>query len=602
MTVGRGFPVDVADIQFLEFLANFKVGAQLTAVGGGPANFGGTPNHATGPRGWASELSRVRQAIFQHPTYSSLGPGKYVSGPWPLRAFGETSCNEGVEVDFYYADTGNNEVLSGICTQHPGWAIIDYDALDASNSAPFPPFAVPTMTVKMTIEEQFPVRFSGVIFVQFSSTFDGLPTGSGSYTSNWPQPFEFGDGVHIAPGWCYSRCDNITVNPGEYTFTFTADAGSSMTIGNTRAQMLVVGLSIIDASGIPHSQSDDPVMFVDYTDTETVPGIHNSRAIKRIRGSLSNAARAGIFYIGRTGSPSFTYVTVAIMPTWSSTVPGVFFGKSLPVNSLGSDTHGLMPWNIIGTTVEGSPPRIVPLYRSPSHEDDVLPVAIPRWQASHSYHINDDAIDSNGNLQRVNRSGLSGGVEPTWSTVFGAQTEDNGARWGLVRRAADMFVPAVTKMFSATRFPVVRDGESDPDWIPHQKYPLFHLFDCAGWWIYRIHLHRFGTQDRVSVPQSGEIPVTLGCIRNGAFVAFGTYNTGTVVDLPDTVNYGGMWPIFTATELAYQATERVDVQASVINMPEGASQFTEFVNTQGPISQPISASHYVDTELILFQL
>ncbi len=166
----------------------------------------------------------------------------------------------------------------------------------------------------------------------------------------------------------------------------------------------------------------------------------------------------------------------------------------------------------------------------------------------------------------------------------------------------DIINPAVAKEYAETAFPVMRDIEDDTDWIPHLKFPFFQYLQCGGWWIYRIRLHRFGTQDTISVPQVGEIPVTLGCIRNGVFVAFGTWNTGTVIDLPDRASFGGMWPIFTATELCYQASERVDVQASIVNFPQGANGFLQPEITMGPIGYPIAAAFHQDTEAVLLAL
>ncbi len=57
-----------------------------------------------------------------------------------------------------------------------------------------------------------------------------------------------------------------------------------------------------------------------------------------------------------------------------------------------------MPWNIIGTHLESG--VITPTYRVPPHEDDYIPSGYVAWQPSHSYHLEDEVLDSNGNVQR----------------------------------------------------------------------------------------------------------------------------------------------------------------------------------------------------------
>jgi hypothetical protein len=70
-----------------------------------------------------------------------------------------------------------------------------------------------------------------------------------------------------------------------------------------------------------------------------------------------------------------------------------------------------------------------------------------------------------------------------------------------------------------------------------------------GWWIYSVSINRQSYN-------TAAIAVTIGCIRSGNFVAFGTYNTGQTIQV--------LWPIFTSDTLVYQATERLDIQALAI--------------------------------------
>jgi hypothetical protein len=103
----------------------------------------------------------------------------------------------------------------------------------------------------------------------------------------------------------------------------------------------------------------------------------------------------------------------------------------------------------------------------------------------------------------------------------------------------------------------------------------------VGCWIYSVALNRLGTPGAVSLPQSGQVAVTIGCMRNGAFVAFGTYNTGQKIQV--------LWPIFTSDALVYQCSERVDVQALAI----------QDVDSGWGVTHPLCAAHILDTIALL---
>lgn len=71
----------------------------------------------------------------------------------------------------------------------------------------------------------------------------------------------------------------------------------------------------------------------------------------------------------------------------------------------------------------------------------------PRWNGRALYFVGDVVLDSNGNLQRCVVPGTSTApalpaqsVEPTWATVLGSGTADNGITWQLVALDADGIV------------------------------------------------------------------------------------------------------------------------------------------------------------------
>jgi len=58
------------------------------------------------------------------------------------------------------------------------------------------------------------------------------------------------------------------------------------------------------------------------------------------------------------------------------------------------------------------------------------------------------------------------------------------------------------------------------------------------------------------IVDNSEISCTIGCMRNGSFVAFQTFQTGAT--------YKVLWPVFTSAALVYQCSERLDIQAVAI--------------------------------------
>jgi len=144
---------------------------------------------------------------------------------------------------------------------------------------------------------------------------------------------------------------------------------------------------------------------------------------------------------------------------------------------------------------------------------------------------------------------------------------------------------------------------------------------AKGWWIYSVSINRIqygpptptvgstatgigagsttvgagdtgtGAGGGGSVPAGGGdsaagVNVTIGCIRSGSFVAFGTYATGQTIQV--------LWPVFTSDALVYQCSERVDVQAVAV-----AAGGNGVATGLGQMNQPIAAAFYQDTLKLL---
>ena len=231
-------------------------------------------------------------------------------------------------------------------------------------------------------------------------------------------------------------------------------------------------------------------------------------------------------------------------------------------------------------------------------------LSAPAWNTSLSGTTTDGGVTWTN--EALAATPTSGAAEPTWKTALNAITLDGMAAWKLTLPAQPI-VPAVHRPVGVPRYPVYWQSETIAALKPpltnaetektiwgcgnqwqrnnyrSQSYPYNTVYDTGwqqdnlakGWWIYSVSLTR--TQFEVYDPattgigQNGfgagggapgiggsanEVQVTIGCIRAGVFVAFGTFLTGQT--------YQVLWPVFTSDPLVYQCSERIDLQAVAI--------------------------------------
>ena len=263
--------------------------------------------------------------------------------------------------------------------------------------------------------------------------------------------------------------------------------------------------------------------------------------------------------------------------------PGVTFAE--PNTKLGTHTYTGAQWTL--TRYLSMPP-------------------IARWSPLTRYGIGAKVMDNRGNTQVLaevdgigTTSGISGDKEPEWGFAIGDETGDMGKpgsdilMWRCWRHNLPTVEPATARPFGARmpRYPFawwddIKKGKAPSlSGMVANSVPATVTQPSYARWIHRVWLHRVAKESGGFTPASGaQVPVTLGCVRNGAFVPFGTYSTGST--------FIGMWPVFTNDFLAYQCTERVDVQASVI----------ENVVPWGTLGYPIQADFYNDIEAVVSQL
>jgi hypothetical protein len=191
------------------------------------------------------------------------------------------------------------------------------------------------------------------------------------------------------------------------------------------------------------------------------------------------------------------------------------------------------------------------------------------WSPNTAYAVGDERTDTVGNTQKVIIAGTSGATHPAWNAGLGSNTVDSDVTWQNIRLEQ----------------PPLTDTNADPSFPSGGHTVQFPFsFQPQGWWIYRVALNRIPQKKSRTTPPTVPVSVTLGCVRSGSFVAFGTYNTGQIID--------AMWPIFTNTALAYQCSERVDVQAEIVTCGLAYS-------TWGNVSYPMAAAYINDMNAIL---
>ncbi len=567
---------------------------------------------------WYSVYNRIRAE-----THFALGAtfADLVSGPWPLTdptstQFTGTARN----IEFYFPDTGGTVTVS--ISVNANTNAVDPDAVDRFPAAPKqPPYT--SLTIQFVVGGDKPVSFTG----RFRIPMTGAVTGTG--TTNFP-----GAVFTAAGGQLATPIFTTTVNPGIYTFNLTATGTSAFN----------VPFLTCDNASITYSNSAAAV----------VPGIHDTKAVKKIvapvsdpasgfpMGFFGNAFKRRSTYLSAvlplnvipmiiavyqsSDNPSVrdddqVYYWVSQNPTLSATTAGIWFGISRPITTVGIRPYDLMPWNTFpvtgggeantngylgyilpytaGTFMTGSPTQRAynsvdsPSWISPSNNAEMLPWP-KRWKAGTVYPLGFVILDTHGNLQQVIVSGRSGTVQPTWPIALNDVTAEPlyhgilgrtqpGVQWKLVTIASSKLAAAVARI-SPPVYPCYWDGHDTPPVLTNT--PASFNFAPQGWWLYRIALNRIPQTKSTDKP-SGTVAVTLGCIRNGAFVAFGTYNTGQIID--------AMWPIFTNTALCYQSAERVDVQAEIITC---GSAF----GTWGNVDYPMAAAYMNDLNTILDQV
>jgi hypothetical protein len=588
---------------------------------------------------WLTELNRLRNNLTF--AFGENDVALRVSGPWPLNAgtiFNGYYLDPGGgssaptlpnlrSLAFYYADTGNQESVGLDCGASGG----SYD-----------PSA--TTYVSTTINASIKVCGPGTVHLKGGFSFScqcaqGVPP-NGTASSDLPISFSvYGSGPQ------YSIQGNIDadVAPGTYNFTATVTGGNVFYFPGVSIGDYMTGTN----HDVPATVGTRVTLSPGLTNSVAVPGIHNSKSVLKIAipDAFIGATPFGIQVLNNNSDGTYSWIDSG-GTLLSASTSGFLTAIIEPVSSLNPATPAVMPWNLKRSKVAGGG---VPAYQynpmiglpvvSPGSSPKVFQIGSfditqplefqndpQSWVASRYFNAGDKIVDSNFNVQQAMAAGQTGASQPAWETTVGSTIQEtfvngnnvtaNGVLWQLVSIPTKPIIPVKQRQSATPRYPVYWQSEtiaalnppmtnSDSEktiwgcgsqWKEHLTGGANGAHDAGwqqdnlalGWWIYSVAINRLGQADNsngVSFPKPGTVAVTIGCIRNGSFVSFGTWNTGQTIQV--------LWPIFTSDALVYQCSERVDVQAVAIATNGGG------VTTGANVTHPICAAFYNDTQTLL---
>jgi hypothetical protein len=622
MAVAAGNRILAADLAALAALAAAQ------GVPGAPYSFP-TTNLYTNPPAWRTELQRLYNNLMSMTAVKNINPGlASVSGPWPLNNPALNGLSGASWLDFYFADDGVAEQMAA-----SGFIYLQLFA-DAWSTT----HALMTITLGGDQPWLFPGSTNPYANNFTNCNVFGSAT---SGTTNFPN-MQFVNGQ-------FNLSQNTTVNPGTYTFEFFGTG---------------FNLNAANRAGTFFTTTANPPTFVVYNTLVPVPGIHNSKIIRKLTGPKFNnnsnlplgvydtsaAALSAVGYrnfsgLGVTtvhsgyftamGGPRLDYLSRRgdLMPwnrpilewlpgvnylagqtiidregfLWTATMPGVSgtvypnFSSTIVLNNFTyallqcNETAGggTMTWQWAGLTISGwsigktfSPNAIVigANFLQIAWQGGQTGDTPPGWQTTLGQGCTDNQVrwydqivqpwtwapktavtpnqvmfDPSGTPYLAQNYGTTGPAAPTLNPT--GTTTDGSVIWFSLRAPLSNIIPA------CPRYPFIRDIDVslNPDGSANyaKAIPLWvQGFNPVGWWIERVYLNRYLLPADYAHPVAS-VAVNLGCIRNGQFVSFGTFQTGQ--------NYLLWWPIFTADALVYQANEPIDVQASLVNMENNVS-------------------------------
>jgi hypothetical protein len=547
---------------------------------------------------WKTELQRLRTNI----------TNSQISGPWPVLGtnnvrfstqlgsmMGGATASSVKEVYFFFAsDSAQTQTVSILQISQ----VHSSDPVFILGDVVPGPATAQTVRCKIKVGGTATAHFRGGLGFYLGSTVGLGVIPTASVETNFPGDPVFitspsGGGLPISSKICaYFDCD---VAPGEYDFTLQCGTDCWGTYG----ALQTIGVPVWDTN----------LFHLTATVGQPVPaaGISSSLGVWRIDATPpaadDDALAFGVYSWFRKypyNDPVYGFWYPGIGLNWEASLRGLWVAKTDMVSNM-PNLHGYMPWNPLQATGNnaGDPdPQATP------HEVENQPATGSQFTWEKKTQVTaGQYVSGAGAYHRANNNGTTGDSEPTWP-LSGAQTVLDGTvtwkRWG-------NWLPARARYFTMPAWPVAKLGETNPARLP-EHYTWWAIFNVQRplhyFFIWRIRINRLFPQstDSFTMAHSLRLPVSIGCIRNGNFTSFATYDippvvpseTGQWLEGPPVkeMTLAVMWPIFTKDALVYQADEYLDVQAEICSFP----------STGAGVTFPILAAHYNDTEALLNQL
>jgi hypothetical protein len=311
---------------------------------------------------------------------------------------------------------------------------------------------------------------------------------------------------------------------------------------------------------------------------------------------------ANVAQVSNAYSQSVTVETQLELPAW---VANRYFTKGISI----MDCNGNLQIVTTAGVTGGSQPSWTPLENEATTDGSVtwkcrriLSSTTP-W-ATGTKMQGQACRDSNGNTQVALAFGSSGTSQPDWKKLVGQHTTDGTVTWEM--RAP--IQPTQHRNGTIPVYPYYWNTETNPYWKTpttssgltrwgaydqwmRNNYNTTKSYDTGwqqdnlalGWWIYSVSLNRM-----VQSPSS-QVSATVGCMRNGSFTAFGSYNTGQTIQV--------LWPVFTSDALCYTCSERIEICATAINC-QGTNGVS--IGSTIPSGIPIAAAFINDISASFF--
>ena len=336
-------------------------------------------------------------------------------------------------------------------------------------------------------------------------------------------------------------------------------------------------------------------------------------------------------------------------------VVGLWAGTPSPVSSLNAVPCSAMPWNnvltndIAGhTTLYSYNPMLLQGLNNVSGSTNTAVVGVNceqqtqpySWLANTYVTKNWSIMDYNGNMQLCTTTGWSGATAPNWATASGVTTTESGvhtphAVWTCFQLMTGSLSMSPTQAKGNNilpNWPAINVNETNPQYMApsgsvtangnHVTRSVWGYTQqwinnpygggiTNGWqqsntmlgtWIYSISPQRQGSQNvngvllqptnTASVVE--QVSVSVGCMRNGSFVSFGTFMTGQVYT---GLEQGVLWPVFDTSPLYYITSTGETLQngLNAIAIGYGGQGVATGIN----INYPICSNFLNDTSNVI---